>query len=118
MYKDLHILNQDVTSLDAIKNSIKNILMTPRGSLPGKPRFGSDLYKVVFQPLDPLGEAITKNYVMEALNEFEDRIDVSKVLVRHDDAYNKIIIDIVFSYKDISAADIQGESLVSISVKM
>lgn len=118
MYKDIVSLHSDVTSLDAIKNSIKNILLTPRGSLPGKPRFGSDLYKVVFQPLDPLALAISKNYVMEALTEYEDRIVVKKVDLRRDDAFNKLIIDIVFTYKDISQAELYGESLVSLAVKV
>ena len=74
MYKDISYFAKDVTEIDAIKNSIKNILMTPRGSLPGKPRFGSDLYKIIFSQLDSISETIAKSFVIEALNEFEDRI--------------------------------------------
>ena len=118
MYNDVTSLHGNVTGLNAIKNSIKNILLTPRGSLPGKPRFGSDLYKVVFQPLDPLTMAIAKNYVMEALTEYEDRINVRRVDIRRDDAFNKLLIDINFTYKDISQAELYGVSLVSLAVKL
>lgn len=118
MYKDVVTFNQNSTGLDAIRNSIRNILLTPRGSLPGKPRFGSDLHKVVFQQLDPLTEAIAKNYVLESLTEFEDRINVSRVGIRRDDAFNKILIDIVFTYRDISAAETNGESAVSLAIRI
>ena len=118
MYKDVVSLRGNATGLNAIKNSIKNILMTPKGSLPGKPRFGCDLHKVVFQPLDPLVKAIAKNYVMEALTEYEDRINVRRVEIRRDDAFNKLLIDIVFTYKDISQAELHGESSVSLAVKI
>ena len=118
MYNDVVSLYDSATGLNAIKNSIKNILLTPRGSLPGKPRFGSDLYKVVFQPLDPLTMAIAKNYVMEALTEYEDRINVRRVDIRRDDAFNKLLIDINFTYKDISQAELYGVSLVSLAVKL
>ena len=104
MYNDVTSLDSSATGLNAIKNSIRNILLTRRGSVPGKPRFGSDLYKIVFQPLDPLSMAIAKNYVMEALTEFEDRINVRRVELRSDDAFNKLLIDINFTYKDISQA--------------
>lgn len=115
MYTDVVSLRDNATGLNAIKNSIKNILLTPKGSLPGKPRFGSDLYKVVFQPLDPLTMAIAKNYVMEALTEYEGRINVRRVEIRRDDAFNKLLIDIVFTYKDISQAELHGDSSVSVA---
>ena len=118
MYNDVTSLDSSATGLDAIKNSIRNILLTSRGSVPGKPRFGSDLYKIVFQPLDPLTMAIAKNYVMEALTEFEDRINVRRVELRRDDAFNKLLIDIVFTYKDISQAELHGESSVSLAFKL
>lgn len=118
MYNDVVSLDGSATGLNAIKNSIKNILMTPKGSVPGKPRFGSDLFKIVFQSLDPLTMAIAKNYVMEALVEFEDRIDVKRVDIRRDDAFNKLVIDIIFTYRDISQAELNGESSVSVGFKL
>ena len=54
----------------------------------------------------------------QALTEYEDRIVVKKVDLRRDDAFNKLIIDIVFTYKDISQAELYGESLVSLAVKV
>lgn len=100
MYKDLVTVSSHVTSVEAIKNSIRNILRTRRGSLPGKPRFGSDLWRVIFSPMDPLTEVMATRYVEEALQEYEDRIEVQSVVLRKEEAYNKIIVNISFKYKD------------------
>jgi phage baseplate assembly protein W len=111
MYKDLNSNTGIVKSVDAIKNSIKNILLTPIGSLPGKPEFGSNLYKIVFAPLDSLTETIAKNFVFEALNKFEDRIDIQDIELKKEEAFNKLIVSITFSYKDISEYETSTVSL-------
>ena len=41
MYKDLTTVELNVTEIKAINNSIRNILLTRRGSVPGKPRFST-----------------------------------------------------------------------------
>lgn len=101
MYKDLTNINQDATEVNAIKQSIKNILLTRRGSVPGKPYFGSDLYKIIFRQLDHATATIAKNFIIEALTEFEDRIVVKNVDFKIIEEYNKLVIDITFSYKNI-----------------
>ena len=116
MYKDFSSITEVATDLKAIKQSIRNILLTRRGSVPGKPNFGSDLYNIIFSELDHLTMSIAKNYVSEALREFETRIDVKQVQVKQDIAFNKIIIDIYFTYTDISFnADVE-EQRESVSV--
>lgn len=116
MYKDFESVSSDVTELNAIKNSIRNILLTKRGSLPGKPRFGSDLYKIVFSQLDPLTESIAKNYINEALAEYEDRISVTKVTIRSIEEFNKMVITIYFSYENEDFSASEYEESVSLSI--
>lgn len=120
MYKDIATISTPVTGVDAIKQSIKNILLTRRGSVPGKPYFGSDLYNIIFQPLDHLTVSVAKNYVYEALQEFETRIEVQELEIKRDDAYNKIVIDIYFSYTDssfnASVEEISASTSVSFSL--
>jgi len=102
MYKDIDGINSTVDELDAIKISMTNILMTSRGGLPGKPNFGSDISKIIFSPLDSLRKSILKNYVRESLTEFEERITVKEIQVKTIPEYNKVVIDIYFSYKNIT----------------
>jgi len=102
MYKDLTQINYEVTDLDAINDSIRNIILTARGTVPGNPRFGSDIYKILFAPLDPLTTSMATNYVKEALSEFEDRISVQEVSFKMIPEFNKLVIDVIFVYKDES----------------
>lgn len=101
MYKDITTIDQNATGVNAIKQSIKNILLTRRGSVPGKPRFGSDLYNVIFSPLDHLTVSLAKNYIREALSEFEDRIEIRKIDIERVEEYNRIVVNLTFTYKDI-----------------
>lgn len=100
MYKDLRTISVHDTDINAIKNSITNILMTRRGSLPGKPKFGSDLYRLNFSQLDSLTVIMAKNFIFEALNEYEDRINITEVNITKVEEYNKMVINIIFSYRD------------------
>ncbi len=111
MYKDITLINTNSSGINAINQSIKNILLTRRGSVPGKPRFGSELHKLCFTNMNHLIESIAKNYIIEALTEFEDRIDVLSVKIELVEEYNKIIIDISFNYNNmVSKNDDQNYS--------
>lgn len=106
MWKDLKNLQkgsntdiENVYEVQAIKNSIKNILSTKIGSVPGRPNFGSNLYLLVFEQLDSMTEDLAKRYTREALARFEDRINVIDVKTSKDEAFNRLIINVVFSYK-------------------
>lgn len=91
---------QIVSEIDAIKNSIKNILMTQIGSVPGRPNFGSNLHLIVFEQMDALTEKIAERYTKEALAKFEDRINILDVSVSKNEAFNRLTIDIRFSFRD------------------
>ena len=100
LYTDYTKVETTNTDAAAINNAIKNILFTPKGSLPGKPTFGSDLYKVLFAPLDNITENIMTRYIKEALAVWEKRILVSNVEVESVPEYNKIIATITYEYRD------------------
>lgn len=99
MYKDIGP-NISSTYIDeaAIKNSIRNIILTRKGSLPGKPEFGSNIYKILFELSSPLTMTIASNYVYEALAEFENRIDITDVDVNFIEEYSKITINVHYKY--------------------
>ena len=116
MYKDITTISTTSSGIPAIKQSIKNILMTPIGSLPGDPTFGSSLYRVVFEPLDYLTTSMAVNYVKESLQKFEDRIIVKDVQFKQEEAFNRLIVSINFSYKNITQNELAGDSSVSLAI--
>lgn len=100
LYVDYSDMESTVTDVKAINNAIKNILLTRKGSLPGKPTFGSDLYKVIFAPLDHITKSLMERYITEALRYWETRIRVIGVEIKDVPEYNKLIATIKYQYRD------------------
>ncbi len=93
----------DVDSIDtnenAINNSIKNIIMTRIGSLPGKPEFGSNVLNIVFDLMDNNStDDILKNNIVSSLIKWEPRISINNIIIKQIPEYNRIIVDIKYSY--------------------
>lgn len=119
MYKDFNEIKKINDNIDyniqALNNAIRNILLTRRGSMPGKPTFGSDIYKVVFSQLDSVTISLVKRFVFEALLEWEPRINLDNVEVISIPEYNKMIIVIKYSFRDKETLELIDTS-TSISI--
>ena len=66
------------TDEEAIRNSIRNILLQRRYLIPG---FGANLKKYIGQPLSEMGALSLGNLIDRNLNLYERRIKVQKILV-------------------------------------
>lgn len=100
IYKDFTDCDTDVYDIDAINNSIRNILLTKRGSVPGKPLFGSDIETPLFNQMDHITESLIQKGVISALNEFEPRIIILDVEIKAIPEYNKYVINVTYEYRD------------------
>ncbi len=100
IYTDYKNVEDVVYDVDAINNSIKNILLTRRGSLPGKPTFGSDLDKLIFNQMDHITHSLIKTGVIESLRKWEPRVLVENVIIKEAPEYNRITVSIMYSYVD------------------
>lgn len=98
IYKDIQKVNKDVYDVDAINQSLKNIILTRKGSVPGKPKFGSDIYKILFNPIDHITENILKRYIQEAIQEWEDRVQILEVIVEEIPEYNKVVSTLKYKF--------------------
>lgn len=98
MYKDYIKIDTDVTGSKAINQSIKNILLTPKDSVPGKPDFGSEIHKIIFNPIDHITKSILSNFIRESLNKYEPRIIIQDTEIKEIPEYNRIVISIVYNY--------------------
>lgn len=97
-YLDFKSPDTMVEDLDAIRNAIKNILLTKKGSLPGKPEFGSNLYYYLFEPLDHIIIQNIKTDLETCLRKYEPRIQVINIEIEDDEAFHRIDISITFKY--------------------
>jgi len=98
MYVDYIDTTNTVSDVKAINNSIQNILATRRGSVPGKPTFGSDLYTIVFDTITHLTESAIENIIFSAISEFEPRIVIQKINIKSIPEYNKVTANLEYKY--------------------
>lgn len=100
LYTDLKSPSYASYNIEAINNSIRNILTTQKGSLEGMPEFGSRLNELVFSQIDHITVDLLKNLIQEALREWEDRIIISDIVISSVPEYNRLIASISYRLKD------------------
>lgn len=89
----------------AIKNSIRNILSVPVGTLPGDPEFGSRLHEVIFQPLDGLTKKLQYSFIAEALYKYEKRVKIMDARIEEIPEFNRLVIHLDFKYVDLETGE-------------
>jgi phage baseplate assembly protein W len=83
----------------SINNALHNIFSTPYGSVPGKPQYGSKIFQVIFDQLDFGTEVLLKSLISEEILKFEPRILKFTIDVTEVPEYNKMIVEIHFTYR-------------------
>ncbi|MEW5885468.1 MAG: GPW/gp25 family protein [Pseudomonadota bacterium] len=68
------------TGLDDLRQAIATILRTPRGSVPLRPEFGSDVARYLDHPINRARPHLVRETV-EAIRRWEPRVSVVRVLV-------------------------------------
>jgi phage baseplate assembly protein W len=77
-------LTNDVIAVkdeSAVTQSIKNLIMTKFGEKLMDPSIGSDVYNMLFEPLDAFSGMELKDRILNTIRNFEPRVDVIDVLV-------------------------------------
>lgn len=82
---------------DAVKTSIKNILLTDRGERLFNPTFGSDIRSLLFENITPQTESSIREYIELSINNFEPRANIIDVVVSALPEANAYAVTIVFS---------------------
>ena len=86
------------TDLEVVFTSIANILTTTRGTLPYRPRAGSEVPNLVFDPNDVITRASIRYFVRRDLNQQEPRINVLTVRTEvPENEPHTIVITVAFS---------------------
>lgn len=100
----------DYFNINAIKESIKNILLTPIGTMPGDPEFGSKLNNVTFDIITDMTYVVVESFIKEALRDFEPRIIVDDVYIISAPEYNRVSVEIEFRYFNKKTGEIISTS--------
>lgn len=100
-HKDLTVnpVTNDLARLldeEAIKDSLKNLLLTDRGERLFQPNLGSDIRATLFENNTPATLTILKQHVLDTINNFEPRVTVIDVTVLSEYDENRVNIVIQF----------------------
>ena len=73
---------QKIYDIDVIIASWNNILITPRRTHLHDPDYGSDLHKMIFEPVDDETIEAIKREVEERIEKYDDRARIEDIQVR------------------------------------
>jgi hypothetical protein len=89
----------DVSSVqndNAIKQAVKNLVLTTPGEKPFQPLIGSNVNDLLFEPLDAFtGDAI-RDEIINTINQYEPRVELTEVTVEPIYEGNKFSIEIEY----------------------
>ncbi len=95
-----HPVTKDVmkkTGDEAIKRSVRNLLLTNFYDRPFQSHIGSNALKLLFENATPITENFLKNAILETLKIFEPRIRVQDLEVKFDNDNNGYNVKLYFT---------------------
>ena len=95
----LNGIGEVAEGVDDINQCIAIILTTPKGSVPHRPTFGSNVYKYVDYPIDIAKPNIIRETI-DAINEWEKRIVIKSVTVEYNET--QVTVKIQWTLKSSS----------------
>ncbi|ADO97978.1 base plate wedge subunit [Synechococcus phage S-SSM5] len=75
--KDVAVVKND----NAIKQAVRNLIMTTPGEKPFQPLVGSNISQLLFEPLDDFTEDAIRQEIINTINRFEPRVRLETVEV-------------------------------------
>ena len=89
------------TTIDAVKNNIRNLVQTNKGERFMQPSLGIELRKFLFEQFTDESRISIENDITDALNFWLPFVEIKKLIVAMDEEYdvgrNKLKIDITFN---------------------
>lgn len=102
----LHPRTKDVTSRsdeEAIKQSIRNLILTRNFERPFRSYLGSQLNQMLFEPVSPLLTSMIERSIADTINNYEPRAVLLSVSVSYSPENNSMYVTITFSIKNTTA---------------
>lgn len=85
-----------VKDLGAIKNSVRNLILTNKLERPFQPEIGSNLTKLLFEPSDPVTISLIKEDIINTIENHEPRVSLRLVEVEDYSDRNAYFVSVDF----------------------
>lgn len=107
--KDLQIspLSDDLTLFkdeDAVKESLKNLILTDRGERLMQPEVGGNIRAMLFENLTPAGLKLIEDQVRTTISLYEPRATLQDVIVTASLNDNTVRVKVIFFIRNIDQA--------------
>jgi phage baseplate assembly protein W len=97
---DKHPLNGSlarVTNEEAVRQSVRNLIMTDTYERPYQSQLGSKLHSLLFEPMDELTVSLIERTVEDTIRLYEPRASLRYIKVVPVESRNEYTVNIVFS---------------------
>ena len=85
------------TDENDVSRTIRNLIMTNRGERLFQPDIGSNVNKILFEPMTPQTEVMLSEYITSTIENFEPRVSLIAVNIVGDYDLNTYTINIVYN---------------------
>lgn len=105
-YKDVsltfarNVVTSDVVTVsgaDAVKRSIKLLLMSRAGETPFFPEFGSRIFGLLFEPIDTITTVLLQHEIEATITAYEPRVNIRQLTVTPSSDEQGYDIDCLFN---------------------
>lgn len=96
---NIHPVKKDLvlsTNTTAVKRALKALVLTNHYERPFHPEIGSNVIKLLFEPMTPLVENYLETEIYNTIVNFEPRVKLQSIDVNGDDEINGYVITITF----------------------
>ena len=81
---------------NAIKNSLKNLILTSNFERPFHSEIGSPIKRMLFEPFTPMYSVVLRRAIIDTVNNFEPRVQLLDVRIQILEDQNSVNISIEF----------------------
>lgn len=102
---DRHPLTGDVvtaTDIEAIKKSLRNLIMTNLYDVPFSPNKGTSLNAALFENFTPITSQFLRTKINEMVDTYETRIQIQRVVVLQKEDSHTLEVTINFKVLDLN----------------
>jgi phage baseplate assembly protein W len=101
----IHPIRKDINKHSgeiAVINSVKNLVQTKHYEIPFQPDVGSNLQRLLFEPLDSVTAALVEREITEVVNNYEPRAAIRSVRITPDYDNNGFRAEMTFQIVNVT----------------
>jgi phage baseplate assembly protein W len=90
-----------LTDVEAVKRSVRNLILTNRFERPFHPEIGSDIRSLLFENMTPVIEVLLQDRIKDTLETYEPRVQLNDIVVQGDMNRNEYGVTISFYVQNV-----------------